>query len=107
MLPTLNSEEAIKASSHKSRIFGNRSYAQEAVGKKTKSGYYLAVNFAKFDADEGEELPRILKVRFGWLDYLDWQGQTAASGQQAHVAPDVEESKLIELFPEWDRELGA
>ena len=47
----------IKTSSDKNKIFGNRSYAQEEKqgGKKSKSGYYLAINFEKFE--ETEELP--------------------------------------------------
>lgn len=91
----------IKTSSHKSRIFGNRSYTQGTLkAKKSKSGYYLAINFEPFSAVGGEELPHIVRIRFGWLDYSDWRGQAAASGQQAHLPPAAERSKLIELFPE-------
>jgi hypothetical protein len=37
----------IKTSSSNGRIFGNRSYTQETQTiKKSKSGYYLAVNFS-------------------------------------------------------------
>lgn len=88
----------IKTSSNPNSIFGNRSYAQEVVnGKKDKSGYYLAVNFEKC-ADEGCPKPKILKIRFGWLDHTDWMGQTAASGQQARLSSAVEKFKLFEIY---------
>lgn len=88
----------IKTSSHPTQIFGNRSYAQERRSsvKKEKSGYYLAVNFDKFGADEST--PRVRKIRFGWLDHTDWIGQSAATGQQARLRPEVETSKFITLF---------
>lgn len=86
----------IKTSSNPSRIFGNRSYAQRArSSKKSKSGYYLAVNFQKFSPKTNT--PRILRVRFGWLDDTDWIGQKAATGQQARLAPAVEQGKLLLL----------
>ena len=87
----------IKTSSHASQIFGNRSYAQEGgKEKKSKSGYYLAVNFDK--SVKGAPRPRLRRVRFGWLDHSDWQGQTAATGQQARLLPEVERGKLRLLF---------
>lgn len=87
----------IKTSSHASQIFGNRSYAQEGgKEKKSKSGYYLAVNFDK--SVKGAPTPRLRRVRFGWLDHSDWQGQTAATGQQARLLPEVERGKLRLLF---------
>lgn len=87
----------IKTSSHASQIFGNRSYAQESKkGKKSKSGYYLAVNFNK--SVKGSAAPRLRTVRFGWLDHSDWQGQTAATGQQARLSSEVERGKLKLLF---------
>lgn len=86
----------IKTSSSPRSIFGNRSYAQESNnGKKGKSGYYLAVNFEKF-TDENFK-PKILKIRFGWLDHEDWMGQKATTGQQSRLSRDVESFKLIEL----------
>ena len=86
----------IKTSSNPQSIFGNRSYAQEAKkDKKSKSGYYLAINFEKFT--DKVTKPRILKVRFGWLDHTDWLGQKAATGQQSRLSRDVESFKLIEL----------
>jgi hypothetical protein len=36
-------------------------------------------------------------VRFGWIDREDWQGQTAATGQQAKLSPEVERYKLLQL----------
>lgn len=88
----------IKTSSHPSQIFGNRSYAQESInGKKGKSGYYLAVNFEPFIAENIQ--PKIVKVRFGWLDHSDWLGQKAATGQQARLSPQVENQKLLQIYP--------
>lgn len=87
----------IKTSSHPSQIFGNRSYAQVASAKKkSKSGYYLAINFEKLSRENVH--PRLRRIRFGWLDHADWQGQAAATGQQAHLAPEVERRKLRVLF---------
>lgn len=88
----------IKASSHRTQIFGNRSYAQErrTSSKKDKAGFYLAVNFDKFAAPIVR--PSIRKIRFGWLDHADWVGQNAATGQQARLAPEVEALKLLTLF---------
>jgi hypothetical protein len=90
----------IKASSSKAGIFGNRSYAQPTTtDKKSKSGYYLAVNFDKFDrASDG--LPALRKIRFGWLDHSDWKGQSAASGQAATPSPDAKKYKLLTLYPQ-------
>jgi hypothetical protein len=87
----------IKTSSSAKNIYGNRSYAQEANSvKKSKSGYYLAINFQNFSAKISK--PQITRVRFGWLDHADWIGQTAATGQQARLSPDVEQKKLIILY---------
>lgn len=86
----------IKTSSNPQSIFGNRSYAQEAItDKKSKSGYYLAINFEK--CTDKCATPKILKLRFGWLDHEDWMGQKAATGQQARLSREVENYKLIEL----------
>lgn len=89
----------IKTSSNKSHIFGNRSYAQiglEPEGKKSKSGYYLAINFEKFN--DNDTLPRILKIRFGWLDHEDWMGQVSATGQQSRLSNETENGKLETLY---------
>lgn len=88
----------IKTSSHKKNIFGNRSYAQPSPNpKKDKSGFYLTVNFEKFSETKN---PKIRLIRFGWLDHSDWIAQKAATGQQARLAPETYELKLIEIYPE-------
>lgn len=87
----------IKTSSSRNNIYGNRSYAQVATkSKKNKSGYYLAINFEKF-VQKTTLKPQISSVRFGWLDHVDWIGQTSATGQQARLSPAVEKNKLITL----------
>jgi hypothetical protein len=89
----------IKTSSSKTGVFGNRSYAQPTEGnKKSKSGYYLTVNFGGFD-EKTTEMPSVGLIRFGWLDHGDWIGQRAASGQQSHPAPTARKYKLIALYP--------
>lgn len=99
-IPDLNFSIEIKTSSDSKHIFGNRSYGQEVAGKakKGKNGYYLAVNFQKFSANPN---PKILLIRFGWLDHPDWLAQKATSGQQARVEPFAESSKLLELYPDY------
>lgn len=88
----------IKTSSSKSHIYGNRSYAQEAISdRKSKSGYYLTVNFEKFE-EGSKKMPRILLIRFGWLDHSDWKGQAAATGQQSVISPDVYRYKLPIIY---------
>jgi hypothetical protein len=87
----------IKTSSHKCRIFGNRSFAQPSLkSKKSKAGYYLAMNFEAFA--KSRVRPRIRRIRFGWLDHDDWVGQTAATGQQACLRPESESNKLVVLY---------
>lgn len=95
-VPNLSLSVEIKTSSHKTQVFGNRSYAQEETDpKKTKSGYYIAVNFEKFD---GRSKPAVNRIRFGWLDHSDWLGQKSATGQQARIKPESELRKLKLLF---------
>jgi hypothetical protein len=87
----------IKTSSDKAHIYGNRSYAQDASStKKSKTGYYLAINFEKFTKTNPR--PSITMIRFGWIDHADWQGQAAATGQQARLDPAVEGAKLVVLY---------
>ena len=87
----------IKTSSDKAHIYGNRSYAQKSgATKKSKSGYYIAVNFEKFT--KKRKNPKVVLVRFGWLDHSDWMGQVAASGQQARLDPNTEKAKLQTLY---------
>lgn len=82
----------IKTSSQKS-IYGNRSYAKSDSGK-SKSGYYLTINFEKLS----KENPRILLIQMGWLDHSDWIGQKSETGQQASLTKEAKENKLIVLF---------
>lgn len=87
----------LKTSSNPSRIFGNRSYAQQpSVGKKGKDGFYIAVNFEKFSLKNPR--PGILVIRFGWLDHTDWRGQKAESGQQASLSPETYDLKFKTLY---------
>ncbi len=87
-----------KTSSHASGIFANRSYAQVPTDrKKSKSGYYLAVNFQPIK--RGVPNPQVRKIRFGWLDHTDWIGQKAPTGQQAHLNPNTRKAKLLPLYP--------
>jgi hypothetical protein len=80
----------IKTSSHANQVFGNR--------KKSKSGFFLTVNFQKWSDVSNDNLPRIRLIRLGWLDHTDWIAQAAASGQQARIRPDAYAGKLIELY---------
>lgn len=87
----------IKASSSTRQIFGNRSYAQKvSISKKSKSGYYLGVNFEKFSLQN--RVSKITRIRFGWLDHVDWLGQKAATGQQARLNREADQRKLLVLY---------
>lgn len=90
----------IKASSNKNRIFANRSYAQPASDnqKKNKDGYFIAVNFEKVTKNNPK--PKILFIRFGYLEHSDWRAQVAATGQQASLSPETYEQKFITLYSE-------
>jgi len=96
----------IKTSSHPSRIFGNRSYAQTGASNrrtKQKSGYYTAVNFEPFvykpdGQPDTTRRPDILRIRFGWLDHSDWTGQQSQTGQQSTLSSAVENGKLLTLY---------
>lgn len=100
-IPDPSMSVEIKGSSDPRKIFGNRSYAQKATKKKqtkprqkkSKSGYYLAINFEKLTPER--PAPRILLVRFGWLDHSDWTGQNAPTGQQASLSTDAYQGKLV------------
>ena len=88
----------IKTSSNKNKIFGNRSYGQPSSNsKKSKEGYYLAINFEKFSESKN---PKIRLIRFGWLDHSDWIAQKASTGQQARLTKDADKFKLIKIYPE-------
>ncbi len=91
----------IKTSSNANNIYGNASYGQEDsanTSSKTKDGYYLAINFEKFIPSEKNFIPRIKKIRFGWLDHSDWHSQNASSGQAATISPIVRDNKLLLLY---------
>lgn len=75
------------------KIYGNRSYAQRTkrdspTSKVEKSGYYITVNFYQ---------TTLTLLRFGWIDYEDWQPQRAATGQAATLRDEVYEYKLVEI----------
>lgn len=96
-IPDLKYSFEIKTSSHKDKIFGNRSYGQPSTNpKKDKSGYYLAINFENFSESK---TPKIRLIRFGWLDHSDWISQKAATGQQARLTVEADKYKLIEIYP--------
>ncbi len=91
----------IKTSSNRNNIFGNASYGQEDSSKSTsklKDGYYLTVNFQKFDPENPGFKPRIQKIRLCWLDHTDWHSQKASSGQQARIKPTVRDNKLLLIY---------
>lgn len=82
----------IKTSSQKS-IYANRSYAKSDAGK-SKSGYYLSINFEKISGNN----PKILSIKMGWLDHSDWKAQTSETGQQASLSKQAREAKFITLY---------
>ena len=82
----------LKTSSQRS-IFGNRSYAKSETGK-SKSGYYLAVNFEKIDAND----PKLLRIQMGWLDHSDWVAQKSETGQQASLTKEARKNKFVLLY---------
>ena len=91
----------IKTSSNSNNIFGNRSYGQENSlnnSGKTKDGYYLTVNFEKFDLKHPETTPSIKKIRFGWIDHSDWRAQASPTGQQASLGIFARDNKLKLLY---------
>lgn len=85
----------IKTSSDPRNVFGNRSYAQPGASpRRLKDGYLLAVNFQGFKQVGS---PKIVRIRFGWIEHSDWVGQTAATGQQARLSPEANRFKLIDI----------
>lgn len=89
----------IKTSSSARQIYGNRSYAQPAApGSRSKSGYYLAVNFQPWSAVGDGAQPLITRIRLGWLDHTDWVPQASPTGQQAHLTTAADAAKLIDLL---------
>lgn len=108
-IPNISFSVEIKTSSHASRVFGNRSYAQQTTtDKKEKSGYYLTINFESFyqlRTVQGVRTyverpnPQITSIAFGWIDHSDWTGQNAPSGQQASLTAEAYAHKLVRIFP--------
>jgi hypothetical protein len=97
-IPDATYSVEIKTSSHPTQIFGNRSYTQPGSAlKKSKAGYYLAINFEAFGRAKTGGQPKITQLRFGWLDLSDWIGQSAATGQQARLRPDADRYKLVRI----------
>ncbi len=90
----------IKGSSHPNQIFANRSYAQpqSGNGQKDKNGFYIAINFEQFK-DVKPNIPKILMIRFGYLEHTDWIAQASATGQQARLGADVYRHKLKQIYP--------
>ena len=88
----------IKASSNKTQIYANRSYAQPSSSSETKNknGFYIAINFEKFS--KTCKKPRIKLIRFGYLEHVDWIAQTASTGQQARLRKEAYDNKLITLY---------
>lgn len=88
----------IKTSSNPKNIFANRSYAQPPTPgqKRGKDGFMLAVNFEGFKSQQN---PRIVRIRFGWLDHNDWIPQSSSTGQQAHLSREANSYKLVDI---WD-----
>lgn len=100
-LPNALYSTEIKTSSNSNNIYGNASYGQEdsaSSSSKSKDGYYIGVNFEKFDQAPNGQLPRIKKIRIGWLDHTDWHSQNASSGQAATISAAVRDRKLLLIY---------
>lgn len=100
-LPDRYYSTEIKTSSNANNIYGNASYGQEDssnASSKSKDGYYIGVNFEKFDQAPAGQMPRIRKIRIGWLDHSDWHSQSASSGQAATISTTVRDNKLLLIY---------
>jgi hypothetical protein len=104
----------VKASSSKNDIFANRSYAQPSLDSDTKdkNGFYIGVNFEKFEINNEEEYrqvefgnenniiyPKITQIKFGYLEHTDWIPQKSAKGQQARLSKESKKYKMIKIYP--------
>lgn len=99
-MPDGRFDTELKTSSHKSQVFGNRSYAQPALpGTKIRDGYYITVNFERF-ADNNP--PQIRRIGMGWLNHDDWVPQASQTGQAASIRPEARAGKLIEIYSNSD-----
>jgi hypothetical protein len=81
------------------KIFGNRSYGQEAddsnneeLPKKEKSGYYITANFYQ---------QSLTLLRFGWIDHEDWKPQKSSKGQAATLDEKAYQHKLFTISGEY------
>ncbi|MGO1134840.1 ScaI family restriction endonuclease [Bacillus subtilis] len=100
-IPNSDYSVEIKTSSNANNVFGNRSYGQENSehnSGKSKSGYYITVNFEKFDTKNPDYKPKIKKIRFGWIDHEDWKAQKSQTGQAAPLSKEARDNKLILLY---------
>ena len=100
-LPNRYYSTEIKTSSNANNIYGNASYGQEDssnAASKSKDGYYIGVNFEKFDQAPEGQMPRIRKIRIDWLDHSDWHSQSASSGQAATISTTVRDNKLLLIY---------
>ena len=100
-LPNRYFSTEIKTSSNANNIYGNASYGQEDssnASSKSKDGYYIGINFEKFNQTPGGHMPQIRKIRIGWLDHSDWHSQSASSGQAATISAAVRDNKLLLIY---------
>lgn len=100
-IPDNNYSIEIKTSSNANNIYGNRSYGQENSENnsgKSKSGYYIGVNFEKFDSKQSNYKPQIKKIRFGWLDHSDWIPQKSEKGQAATIYKEARDKKMKLIY---------
>nr|WGD71455.1 ScaI family restriction endonuclease [Bacillus subtilis] len=100
-IPNSDYSVEIKTSSNANNVFGNRSYGQENSehnSGKSKSGYYITVNFEKFDTKNPDYKPKIKKIRFGWIDHEDWKAQKSQTGQATPLSKEARDNKLILLY---------
>ena len=100
-IPNVDYSVEIKTSSNPTNIYGNRSYGQENSENnsgKSKDGYYLTINFEKFDPSNPDFRPNINIIRFGWVDHSDWHAQAAATGQQATLSREARDNKLLTIY---------
>ncbi|TAE19647.1 MAG: ScaI family restriction endonuclease [Bacteroidetes bacterium] len=90
----------MKASSSDGKIYANRSYAQEQSenAEKDKNGYYVAINFEKFDEHNLQERPEITLIRLAYLEHTDWKAQKASTGQQASLPAEVYKHKFVTIY---------
>jgi hypothetical protein len=89
----------VKASSSTGKIYGNRSYAQANTekSKKNKNGYIVAINFEKW-LKTNKKKPKIVCIKFGYLEHTDWVAQSSETGQQASLTKNAQNLKLVTIY---------